>query len=275
MPAVHECLAYTRCVDLADGRVDCSHAPRAGANAMSLRDDEFRVLRETIAVAGHSPHGAAPADTLWLGVARRLVWSSSAKWPIAALLSLGVLVAGFEAIHALHVGVERIGRYIQVFTRRTATGRSGSPRRCGSGRACLAAASIRSSPLVFVAATLANLVVAFIPPPAPCRKGWSVAAARGVHRPGRPRAAGCRPAARRRSRDLHSPSHAAAKVQRPARAGRSRATLSSRPRAALETSASRRFIIADGSTLKRRRCGFRNLTRSNPHSRVSALKCSH
>jgi hypothetical protein len=35
--------------------------------------------------------------------------------PIGALLPLLVLAAGFEAIYALHVNVERIGRYIQVF----------------------------------------------------------------------------------------------------------------------------------------------------------------
>jgi hypothetical protein len=35
--------------------------------------------------------------------------------PAAALFPLAVLAGGFEAIHALHVGVERIGRYIQVF----------------------------------------------------------------------------------------------------------------------------------------------------------------
>jgi hypothetical protein len=34
--------------------------------------------------------------------------------PIAALIPLAVLVGGFEAIHALHVGTERIGRYLQV-----------------------------------------------------------------------------------------------------------------------------------------------------------------
>jgi len=35
--------------------------------------------------------------------------------PIAALVPLVVLAAGFEAIYALHVNVERIGRYLQVF----------------------------------------------------------------------------------------------------------------------------------------------------------------
>ncbi|MEQ1758959.1 MAG: hypothetical protein ABL986_11620 [Vicinamibacterales bacterium] len=35
--------------------------------------------------------------------------------PVAALFTLIVLVAGFEAVHALHVGVERIGRFLQVY----------------------------------------------------------------------------------------------------------------------------------------------------------------
>src|SRR5262249_11497271 len=35
--------------------------------------------------------------------------------PMNSLFSLAVLAAGFEAIHALHAGVERIGRYLQVF----------------------------------------------------------------------------------------------------------------------------------------------------------------
>ena len=35
--------------------------------------------------------------------------------PVAPVLSLVVLVGGFEAIHALHVGAERIGRYLQVY----------------------------------------------------------------------------------------------------------------------------------------------------------------
>ena len=34
---------------------------------------------------------------------------------LLSLLSLSVLIGGFEAIHALNVGVERIGRYLQVY----------------------------------------------------------------------------------------------------------------------------------------------------------------
>jgi hypothetical protein len=35
--------------------------------------------------------------------------------PLLSLVSLGVLIGGFEAIHALNVGVERIGRFLQVY----------------------------------------------------------------------------------------------------------------------------------------------------------------
>jgi hypothetical protein len=35
--------------------------------------------------------------------------------PLTAFGGLLALVAGFEAVYALHVGVERIGRYLQVF----------------------------------------------------------------------------------------------------------------------------------------------------------------
>ena len=34
---------------------------------------------------------------------------------MSTLVPLLILVAGFEAIFALHVNVERIGRYLQVF----------------------------------------------------------------------------------------------------------------------------------------------------------------
>lgn len=34
--------------------------------------------------------------------------------PITSLLPLTLLVSGFEAVHALHVGAERIGRYLYV-----------------------------------------------------------------------------------------------------------------------------------------------------------------
>ena len=53
--------------------------------------------------------------TISLWAATAVATTAAIGLPIAALTSLVVLAAGFEAIYALHVNVERIGRYIQVF----------------------------------------------------------------------------------------------------------------------------------------------------------------
>jgi len=50
---------------------------------------------------------------LWAGTA--VATTAALTLPIAALGPLLVLAAGFEAIYALHINVERIGRYIQVY----------------------------------------------------------------------------------------------------------------------------------------------------------------
>lgn len=45
-----------------------------------------------------------------------------ASTPLATLLPLLVLAAVFEAVFALHVGVERIGRYLQVYVEADGSG---------------------------------------------------------------------------------------------------------------------------------------------------------
>jgi hypothetical protein len=76
-----------------------------------IQDHEFRVLRDTIAWRGTVRMVLVPVSVFgWAFVA---IGSPPAAIP--SLLALAVLVAGFEAVHALHVGVERIGRYVQVF----------------------------------------------------------------------------------------------------------------------------------------------------------------
>jgi hypothetical protein len=133
---------------------------------MTFREHEFRVLRETIAVRGTVRMVLVPVALFcWALLAGGLVVFS--EWPIAAVLSLGVLAGGFEAVHALHVGVERIGRYIQVYyegdlagARWETTAMRAGPGLPGSGVDPLFT-------LLFVAASLANLVVVFIPPPSP------------------------------------------------------------------------------------------------------------
>jgi hypothetical protein len=76
-------------------------------------ETEFEVLRKTIASRGTTRMVLLPVTLLgWATLT--LVLLLFAELPVASLLTLAVLVAGFEAIHALHVGVERIGRYLQV-----------------------------------------------------------------------------------------------------------------------------------------------------------------
>jgi hypothetical protein len=75
---------------------------------------EYEALRATIRQRGTVRVVIAWATLgLWAGLAGLLVaW---AAWPAAYVFSLIVLAAGFEAVFALHVGIERVGRYLQVF----------------------------------------------------------------------------------------------------------------------------------------------------------------
>ncbi len=80
---------------------------------MSLSEAEFTVLRATIATRGTIRMILLPMTvTAWALLAGGLLLF--AEVPVAVIFPLAALVSGFEAIHALHVGVERIGRYIQV-----------------------------------------------------------------------------------------------------------------------------------------------------------------
>lgn len=76
--------------------------------------EEYRALRATIGTRGTA--------RVWVFMVGLVAWagllsatSALALPPIAALSSLLVLAAAFEAVFALHVSVERIGRYLQVF----------------------------------------------------------------------------------------------------------------------------------------------------------------
>jgi hypothetical protein len=81
---------------------------------MNLTESEFAVLRQTIASRGTARIVLFPATVLgWAALAAALTLVGGS--PATSLFSLAVLASGFEAIHALHAGVERIGRYLQVF----------------------------------------------------------------------------------------------------------------------------------------------------------------
>lgn len=81
---------------------------------VNLASIEFEVLRQTIARRGSTRLILASATfTAWAALG--LLVLLFAAVPVAALFTLLVLVGGFEAVHALHVGVERIGRFLQVY----------------------------------------------------------------------------------------------------------------------------------------------------------------
>jgi hypothetical protein len=81
---------------------------------MTHHDQEYAALRATIRERGTVRMVLLPVTfAIWAGVA--VATTAAIQLPIAALLPLVVLAAGFEAIYALHINVERIGRYLQVF----------------------------------------------------------------------------------------------------------------------------------------------------------------
>jgi hypothetical protein len=83
--------------------------------AMTDRElEEYRALRATIRDRGTARVWIALVGTgLW--AALTVTTAALAALPVATLLPLLVLALTFEIVYALHTGVERIGRYIQVF----------------------------------------------------------------------------------------------------------------------------------------------------------------
>jgi hypothetical protein len=79
-----------------------------------MRDDEYQVLRATIQQRGTVRMALVPLIFVgWAGTA--VATAAVITVAVSTLVPLLVLVAGFEAVFALHVNVERIGRYLQVF----------------------------------------------------------------------------------------------------------------------------------------------------------------
>jgi hypothetical protein len=142
-----------------------------------LAGTEYAVLRQTIAVRGTVRMALAAVTFIaWatLGLATFLY----ADAPIAAFFSLGALAGGFEAILMLHIGVERIGRFIQVFyedprdadgpirPRWETTAMVGGPALPGGGTDPLFA-------IPFVSAVALNLFISLVPGVTPIEAGVS------------------------------------------------------------------------------------------------------
>ena len=76
--------------------------------------EEYRALRATIRERG--------TLRVWLFFAGIVAWAAAtiataslAALPVATVLPLLVLASAFEALFNVHTGVERVGRYLQVF----------------------------------------------------------------------------------------------------------------------------------------------------------------
>jgi hypothetical protein len=82
---------------------------------MTSRDvTEYEALRDTIRERGTARVCVFVAGMIgWAGLV--IATSALAALPVATLLPLLVLGGVFEAVFSLHTGVERVGRYIQVF----------------------------------------------------------------------------------------------------------------------------------------------------------------
>ena len=127
-------------------------------------ESEFAVLRQTIATRGTVRMVLLPVTLIgWATLATVLLLLGAA--PVGALFSLAILVAGFEAIHALHVGVERIGRYLQVYYEANGHGPRWETTAMAVGPALPGGGIDPLFTLVFVSAAIGNLVLVVVPRP--------------------------------------------------------------------------------------------------------------
>src|SRR5215813_6845001 len=122
-----------------------------------LSDSEYVVLRHTIASRGTTRMVLFPVVMIaWAALA--LIVLTFAEAPLAALYPLAVLVGGFEAIHALHVGAERIGRYLQVYYENLETGPRWENTVMSVGPALPGGGIDPLFSVVFAAATFVNII---------------------------------------------------------------------------------------------------------------------
>ncbi len=131
---------------------------------MPLTDVEFASLRQTIAIRGTVRIVLLPLTVLaWSAGGTTLVlWSEQ---PLAALFSLAILVGGFEAIYALHAGVERVGRYVQVFYETSSQGPRWETTAMATGPALPGGGVDPLFTAVFLGATITNLLPVVLPGP--------------------------------------------------------------------------------------------------------------
>jgi hypothetical protein len=122
-----------------------------------LRLEEYRALRATIRQRG-SIRFLVTALTFSAWAAAILTVTALSTIPLAGLVPLIVLAAGFEIVFALHVGVERIGRYLQVHHEPAAEG-AASWEHSAMRFSAPGSGSHPLLPVLFLAAGLLNLAL--------------------------------------------------------------------------------------------------------------------
>jgi hypothetical protein len=140
---------------------------------MTARElEEYSALRATIRERGTA--------RVWIFVAGLGVWAglavataALASVPVATLLPLLMLAAVFEAVFALHTGVERVGRYLQVFYEDVAE-RNWEHTAMAFGRAYRGGGTDPLFCAYFWIAALLNLLPAALAEPGPVAIEWTV-----------------------------------------------------------------------------------------------------
>jgi len=137
---------------------------------MSLTDSEYAALRQTIASRGTARVILLPVTVLgWAILASLLMLFSDL--PVAAIFPLAVLTAGFEAIHALHVAAERVGRYLQVYYEASPDGPQWETAAMAVGPALPGGGIDPLFTVLFTSAAVLNLIPALLPQPTPLEIG--------------------------------------------------------------------------------------------------------
>jgi hypothetical protein len=131
---------------------------------MSLTTSEYAALRQTIASRGTVRVVLLPVTLIAWAVLASVVMLFS-DLPIAAIFTLAVLTAGFEAIHALHVASERIGRYLQVYYEGIPEAPQWETAAMAVGPALPGGGIDPLFTVVFTSAAVLNLIPALLPQP--------------------------------------------------------------------------------------------------------------
>src|SRR5262245_53040679 len=133
------------------------HPSETYEQRVSLRTAEFAALRRTGSGRGTARMVIMPVTcAVWATLA--VVLFLFPQVPTTSLLPLAVLVGGFEAIHALHVGAERIGRYLQVYYENVETGPRWENTVMSVGPALPGGGIDPLFSVVFAAATFVNII---------------------------------------------------------------------------------------------------------------------